>query len=314
MLGQPRNCRFCYHRGVWLRPPLIVALTIANCSSPRQVAEDEWIPAPPPDLGDTVARIGRVPIFTKQVQAEAKRTGKTVRAALNDLIAINLLAEHARQQGFALVESTDPDVQSALVQRLIERDLEPNLRPTSTPDSALRPLWERARESFVHPRLVEIGVLAVYTGALMKKDERETREHAAQALAVFLHSHPARTLDEFVAVARDPVWSARKVVFNRLLQSPDKPLSKKVGAEVAKLRAPDDTTPLIIDENGGFIARYIGERPPEDITFEQARGKLLAGFYEQWSRQEFLNFTARLMTLHRIETHFDRLSTNENGL
>lgn len=314
MLAQPSNRRFCYHRGVRFRTPLLVALTFANCSSPRQFAEHEWIPVPPPDLGDTVARVGLVPIFAKQVQAEAKRTGKSVRAALDELITLNLLAESARHKGFALAGRADADVQSALVQRLIERDVEPHLRPEATPDSALRPLWENARDSFVHPRLVEIGVLAVYTGALMKEGPREKREQTAKELAVFLRSHPVKTLDEFVAVAHDPVWSARDVVYKRMLQGSDSPLSKKVGAEVAKLRTSGDTTALVIDVDGAFIARYIAERPPENITFEQARSKLLAGFYERWRQQEFLAATTKLVHLHRVETHFDRLSANAHGL
>ena len=293
------------------RTPILIVLTVANCSSPRQFAEHEWIPVPPPDLGDIVARVGLVPIFAKQVEAEAKRTAKVGREALDDLIASNLLAEYARREGFELVSGMDPDVKSALVQRMIEREVEPNLRLEATPDSALRPLYDRARESFVHPRLVEIGVLAVYTGALMKKDMREMREQTAKELATFLRSHPPKTLDEFSAVARDPVWSARNVVFVRLLQSPDSPLPKAVGTEVAKLRASGDTTQLVITEKGAFIARYIDERPPENITFAQARDKLLAGFYEEWRRQQFLEFTTRLTRLHRVETHFDRLATNE---
>ena len=261
-----------------------------------------------------VARVGLVPIFAKQVQAEAKRTGKAGPAVLDDLIASNLLAEYARRKGFVLVGGKDPDVQSALVQRLIERDIEPNLRPEATPDSALRPLYDHARESFVHPRLVEIGVLAIYTGARMQREERVMREQAAKELAVFLRSHPAKTLDEFTAVAGDPVWSARNVVFKKMLQSSDSPLSKAVGTEVAKLRTPGDTTPLVIDEDGSFIARYIDERPPENITFEQARGKLLAGIYEHWRRQQFLEVTTKLAQLHRVETHFDRLPADEQGL
>ena len=287
---------------------------VANCSSSRQFAENDWIPVPPPDLGDIVARVGLVPIFAKQIEAEAKRTGKVGREALDDLIASNLLAECARREGFAFMNGTDPDVKSAMVQRLIEREIEPNLSREATPDSALRPLYDRARESFVHPRLVEIGVLAIYTGALMKKDMREVREQTAKELATFLRSHPPKTLDEFSAVARDPVWSARNVVFARMFQSPDSPLSKAVGTEVAKLQTLGDTTRLVIDKAGAFIARYISERPPENITFEQARDKLLAGFYEHWRSQQFLEFTTRLAQLHRVETHFDRLTTNEQGL
>lgn len=296
------------------RTHLFLVLALADCSSPRQLAENEWIPAPSPDLGAVIARVGTVPIFAKQIEAEAKRTGQSNRLALEDLIAANLLAEHARRAGFILVDSKDQDVQNALVQRLIERDVEPNLLPTSTPDSALRPLWELARDTFVHPRLVEVGVLAVFTGAEMEKEERKEREQTARELAVFVRSHPAPTLEDFAAFARDPVWSARHVVFRRMLQGLHAPLSKAVGTEVAKLRTSGDTTPLVVDQNGGFIARYIDEQPPENITFEQVRGKLLAGFYEHWRHQQFLDYTTRLAQLHRVETHFDRLSTNEHGL
>jgi hypothetical protein len=296
------------------RTPLLVALTLANCSSPRQIAEHEWTPAPSPDLGALVARVGQVPIFAKQVEAKAKKIGLPARAALEDLIASSLLAEAARDRGLTLAGDSDPDVQSALVQRLLEKELEPNIRLESIPDSDLRPLYERVRDTFVHPRLVEIGVLAVYTGAPMPKEFREEREQTAKELAQFLKSHPAKTLDEFSALARDPNWAGQHVVYKHMLQGADKPLSEAVGAEVSKLRAPGDTAPLVVDIDGGFIARYIGERPPENVTFEQARGKLSAGFYEHWRRQQFLEYTTKLARLHRVEMHLDRLPRDEQGL
>ena len=235
-----------------------------------------------------------------------------MRTALEALVAANLLAEVAREHGHILANASDPEVQSALVQRLLEKELEPNLRPEATPDNDLRPLYEKARQSFVHSRLVEIGLLGVYTGAPMKKEDREPREQTARELATYLKKHPAKTLDQFSAIARDPAWSGRKVVFNRFLQSTDSPLSKAVGAEVAQLRAPGDTTQLVVDVDGSFIARYISERPAEDITFDQARPKLLAGFYEHWRRQQFLEFTAKLVRLHRVEVHLDGLPKDES--
>jgi hypothetical protein len=261
-----------------------------------------------------VARVGQVPIFAKQVEAHAKMTGHAVRAALGDLIDAYLLAEAAREHRHIPAPSTDADVQSALVQRLLEKEFEPGLHPESIPDSDLRPLYQRVRDTFVHSRLVEIGVLAVYTGAPMPKELREPREQTARELAQFLRSHPAKTLDEFSAMARDPEWAGRHVVFKRMFQGTDQPLSEAVGAEVSKLRAPGETTPLVVDIDGGFIARYIGERPAENITFEQARGKLAAGFYEHWRRQRFLEYTTKLAQLHRVETRFDRLPGDEQGL
>jgi hypothetical protein len=293
------------------RTLILLAFSLANCSSPQQTAEHEWMPLPSADLGAVAARVGRVPIFAKQVEAEAKRTGKPARTALEDLIAAYLLAEHARQQGFLPGNTVDPAVQSALVQRLLEKELEPSLRPEAIPDGALRPLYEKARDAFVHSRLVEVGFLAVYTGAPMQKEDREPREQTGRSLALYLKKHPAKTLDEFSAVASDPAWASRYVVFKHVFQSTNKPLSEAVGAEVSKLQAPGDTTPLVVDEDGSFIARYISERPAENISFEQARRKLQAGFYERWRRQQFLDFTSKLARLHRVEMHADRLPIDE---
>jgi len=312
-LARPPDPRFCYHRDVRCRTPLLVALSLANCSSPRQIAEQEWTPSPSADLGDVVARVGQVPIFAKQIDAEAKRSSKPARVALESLIDSYFLAEHARSRGFTLANVSDPDVQSALVQRLLEKELEPSLRPEAVPDSDLRPLYERTREYFVHSRLVEVALLAVYTGARMQKKDREPREQTARELALYLKKHATKTLDEFAAVARDPIWSKRSVVFKRFLQSTDRPLAKDVGAEVAKLRAPGDTTPLVVNEDGSFIARYISEQPAENIAFEEARDKLLAGFYDRWRHQRFLDFTSNLVRLHRVETHPDRLPRDEQG-
>lgn len=260
-----------------------------------------------------MAWIGRVPIYSKQVEAEAKKAGMGPRAALNQLIEANLLAERARMDGHLPAGIDDFDVKSVLVQRFLENELEPRLRPEAVPDSALRPLYDRVIDNFVHPRLVEIGVLAIYTGALMKDEPRQKRAEFAQELAVHLAKQPANTLEEFAALAREPYWKERNVVFARQYQGLDKPFSKAVGIEAAKLQKTGDRTPLISDEDGYYIARYIDERPPENITFQQARSKLLASFYEHWRRQQFLEFTSKLMQVHKVEFHFDNLSTDEKG-
>lgn len=293
--------------------PFLLALFGTSCS-PRQIADSDWTPTESPDLGAVVAWVGRVPIFAKQAEAEVKKAGKSPRAALEDLIESNLLAERARQGGLIPMASSDSEVKRALVQRFLEKELEARLQPEAVPDSVLRPLYDRALDNFVHPRLVEIGVLGIYTGAPMRDEPRQTRAGFAKELAVYLEKHPAKTLDEFAAVARDPYWVERHVTFTRKFQSPDKPFPKEVGIEAAKLQKQGDITPLVSTEDGYFIARYIDERPPENVTFEQARGViLLAGYYEHWRRQQFLEFTNKLMQAHKVEAHFDRLSTDEKG-
>jgi hypothetical protein len=273
----------------------------------------EWVPVAAPDLGDVVARVGSVPIFAKQVLAEAQRSGKTPRDALAGLIDEDLLSDLARGLGRLPPPTDDPDVKDVLVERLLERDLEPSLDVSAIPDSALRPLYEKVRNSFVHPRLVEIGVLAVYTGELMKEAPRQARAATAAELADFVAKHPPRTLDDFSALARDGQWSKRHVVYNRVWQGPDRPFSKVVGTEVAKLDAAGQTTGLLSDETGFYIARYIGEKPPENVDFDKARPQIAAAYFERWRQEQFLSFTAKLMQKHTIVAHFDRIAPDEQG-
>jgi hypothetical protein len=252
-----------------------------------------------------------VPICASQLLSAAKDTAAPPRQVLTELVTLHLLAERARQAGWRKVASSDREVESVLVQRLLERELEPQLRPTAIPDRVLRPLYDRAKDAFVHSRLVEIGVLAIYTGALMKDAPRRERTAAAQELAAYLAAHPPASLDAFAGIARDPAWSARQVVYSRFLQSEDRPLSRVVGEELVKLRAEGETTRLLSDDDGFYIARYIGERPAEHIRYEDARPKLLEGYLERWQQQKFQEYTRTLLQAHKVVAFFDRL--NEQG-
>jgi hypothetical protein len=290
--------------------PSLLLVGVIACS-PGQSRDVDWTPVAAPDLGPVVARVGEVPIYASQVLAAAKDTGAPPRQVLTGLVTLHLLAERARQAGWGQVASSDHEVESVLVQRLLERELEPQLRPTAIPDSVLRPLYDRVKDAFVHSRLVEIGVLAIYTGALMKDAPRRERTAAAKELAAYLEAHPPASLDAFARIARDPAWSARQVVYSRFLQSEDRPISRIVGQELIKLRALGETTRLLSDDDGFYIARYIGERPPENIRYEDARPKLLAGYLERWQQQKFREYTDKLVQEHKVTAFFDRL--NDQG-
>jgi hypothetical protein len=234
---------------------------------------------------------------------------------LEDLIASNLLAEHARERGLPLRGTSGPGRAERPRSAPLEKELEPNLRPERPyPDSALRPLYERARDTFVHPRLVEIGVLAVYTGAEMEKEFRKEREQTAKELALFLKSHPAKTLDDFSALARDPNWAAGTLCYKHMLPGPTSRYRRRSAPKSASCAHPATQRRSWSTIDGGFIARYIGERPPENITFEQARGKLLGGILRALAPPAVSGLHDKLARLHRVEMHFDRLPRDEQGL
>lgn len=312
---RPVRFQFCYHRRVRRALPLFFSsfLMVMGCGPRGQVADPDWVPVPAADLGAVVARVGDVPIHAAQVLAEAKREGTSPRQALAALVDRQLLAEQARRDGWRPASASDPDVRTVLVQRILERDIEPKLRAEAIPDSVLRPIYDRARDTFVHPRLVDIGVLAIYTGPRMKDEPRRERARTARELDDHLRAHPPRSLAEFTAVASSPEWSSRSVVYSRFLQSPDRPLPPQVAREIVKLRTVGETSALLSDDNGFYIARYIDERPPENVTFEQTRDKLAAAYLKRWQVQEFLELTNRLVQARKVEAFFDRLPRNEQG-
>ncbi len=268
----------------------------------------------PPDLGAIVARVGAVPIFGSQVLAESKRTGKSHADALQDLIDMNAMAEAFHHAGHQPPDASDWAVSDALVQRLLERALEPKLRPDAIPDSTLRSFYDRARNLFVHPRLVEVGVLEVHLDPSMKPDQRAARAQTARDLAQFVKEHPPKTLQEFAAIAHQPAWSKRHISALRFTQSLDHPLSKSVGAEILKLHAPGDTTPLLSDDAGFYLARFIREQPAKNLSYEQVRAQLASRYFDRWQRGQFLDFTNKLMRRHKVQEHFDRLQLDEKRL
>ena len=287
-----------------MRPALLLSLIALACSRA----------APPVDLsasnatGEVVARVDGVPIHAADVAAEMRRGGGPARAALERLIDFELLAAAAAP---TTSPATDSDVAEArdqvAVQLLLERELETHLGKDAIPDGVLRDLYQKALSVFVHPRLVEVGLLIVYTGARMKDQPRAEAIATAHALEAYVRDKPA-TPESWKAIATQPEWRDRKVQFTRTWQALDDPFPIEVGRAVAALRHPGDTTPLVVNEMGCFLACYISERPPENVTFEQARDRLRAQVYERWKRAQFLEFAQTAANPHRIEAYPERFA------
>jgi hypothetical protein len=267
-----------------------------------------WTPIPASDLGAIVANVGEAPIYAKQVSAVAKVKGISNREALQEVIETNLLATAV----IKTVSATPVD-KDLLVQRLLDRDFEPTHSLASIPEKEIKELYQRALSAYVRPRLVDIGLLAIYTGGQMKPEPREKCTQTARELRDYLKKHSPKTLPEFSAIATDPNWKGKQVVFHRFLQGPEKPLSPVVGSQVLKLKSEGEMTPMIEDKDGFFVARYIGEQPPRNIPFSEVQEELRKTYFERWRPQQFLNFTGAMMRLHSIETFAQNLPGDQKG-
>jgi len=298
---------------VKLLPSLILVLGSLACAGRGQPPETPWVPDPVPDLGSVIARVGSVPIYAREVEAQMVRSGGTPREALDELVSLHLLSEEAHRKNRFLPDWLDPELRSALAERLIDRDIWPQIQRDSLPDQELHTIYQGAISTFVHPRLVDAGFLIVFTGSRMKAKARAERTEAARALAATVAARRIHGPEDFQAIANDPAWAARHVSYRRNLQSPDQPFSRKVGAEVVKLKAAGETTPLIEDDDGFFIATYAGERPAADIPFAQIREELRQRYYDRWRAQRLDELARKLAEGHRVESHPQLLNQGAAG-
>lgn len=272
----------------------------SDTPAPHGAPRIAWVPEPTPEFGAVVARIGDVPVFAAEVAAQIERTGKPARDALDDLIAFHLLAEKARQLGARPEDFAARVPQELLVQRLLEREFEPFTRPSDMTDDELRRVYERGKDTYVHPRLVEVAVLAVYTGDLMKPERRGRLRAFAQELAAEVARRPLRTAEDFGAIANDPRWLG-KIALRRLFQGPERPFGPALGAAVMQLAKPGDTTPLVEDPSGLYLARYVSERPAENVAFEAVRERLRTQVYPYWRQERFGRLIVGLAKRHEVE-------------
>jgi len=264
--------------------------------------------------GAIVARVGDVPITDDQVAAQlAREPGLGVRQALAQRITFEMLAQAAAEQQSAPTAEDVDERKKVEVERLVQREIEPQLRPESIPDADVRALYERGKRRFVHGRLVQTTVLCLFTGARMSAERRARVEENAKLLAAHLDSHPARTTAEVEALAKQPQWADRQVSVTTVWQDEQEgqPFPPVVSHALAVLRKPGDRTPLVGDETGYYIAFYVAEEAPLAQTFEQVASTLRAEMYEPWRRQRFLRLTMDLAAGHDIEVFPENLKLSE---
>ena len=117
-------------------PPVILLLGSVGCARGGPPPETPWVPETAPDLGAIVARVGSVPIYAREVEAELARSQGTAREATDELIVLHLLAEQAHRKNTFRPDWFDPELRSALAERLT-KTFEPSTKTPSFPSCTL---------------------------------------------------------------------------------------------------------------------------------------------------------------------------------
>lgn len=282
---------------------IYVCMCLAACvRRDGESAPPPWTPSVPATAA-IVARVGGVPISIEDIKAEMALGHATRQAALDRLIEFHLLAEKARALGMWKASLMSQVPRELLAQRLLEREFEPAAALNDIPEADLRAIYERSKDQFVHPRLVEVMMLVIYTGPRMKPAPRALASQTAADLERELAALPVKNADQFWKTATLPQWASRKVLAVRTWQGPDKPFPPAAGAAVIQMKRVGDSTPMVSDENGHYIAAYIGEQPAKNVPFALAAGTVREPYFPHWQRQRFLDFSRRLMAGHKIEVY-----------
>lgn len=264
-------------------------------------------------LSPVVATVAGVPLRAADVRTQMRARGTDAARALDDLVTFELLARaaaDASDRGPAAAELEA--LTAAKVSRLIEREIEPRIAASAIPESEVRALYERGKGRFVHGRLVQVAVLCVFTGARMKAEPRARAAETARRLKEVIDSAAhtgttAMTAAAFEAISQNPVWMDRGVSFTTVWQSEDTPFPPVVGRAVQALTKAGDLTALVADETGNYIALYLGERPPENISLAEAAPALKKDMYEPWRRRRFLQLSLEMAQGHTIEVYPENL-------
>lgn len=271
-------------------------------TTPPPSLQAHWIPDDAPDLGAVVARVASVPIFASQIAAQAAKSKVSPREALDELVRFHLLAEKARATGVPF-GNPGADLRSVRVQRYIEREIEPKMTMDQIPSDILRPAYDAALDHFVHPRLVNIEIVALFTGTRATTERKAAARQTALDLEKYVRAHPNQNTLDLKALVASATWANRGITLTTTSQGINKPYIAKVGTAVQKLKRKGEWTPLIDDggDTGYYIARYIDEIPAKNVSFSQALPDLRVRYFEQWKPVRFTELVRELGKGRKVE-------------
>jgi hypothetical protein len=142
--------------------------------------------------GPIVARVQGTAIGLEQVRELSQATGLSPRDALSRLEDAVLLQQQAEQLGHQRSELVQQEARRALVQALLARTIEAEIRPEDVPDAELRARFESERVRFGIPA----ESYPEHVPALRGQLALERRKAALEALLGELRAATQISLDE----------------------------------------------------------------------------------------------------------------------
>ena len=279
----------------------LVLLFAAACAGrgaapPEAARELAWTPASAP-AEPVVARVGGVPLSATELGAHVRATGLAPRAALEDLVRQELLAQEARRRGLADAPDVRLARRQALVRRFVSQEFgRATAAPESIPESDARPLYEAMHEYFDHGRMLRVLNVC-------------TTEERARALYAEARAHPVRSADEWKTLAEKMGATAQEVLseetsrgYHAAWRKGVFAALKRAGDVMAPLALPD--LPLPCTTHVAYCEEVIA---PRHDSLAQALPEIRRRIHEDWRRKSFLAWVGRLVRQHAVDLHPEAL-------
>ena len=263
------------------------AILLAACSGGAR--------GPGAEASQAVADVAGTAISAAEVASYAARAGLDRRAALDELVTVEVLAQEAKRRGIVAGPSELDEARRAAVRALLHREFEATHRKEDIPHALLAETYERRKAFFVHPPIRNVhNVLAgekpARPGSAAFQRVRalvaEARRDALSADAIVARAeamglHVDRNLSTFVG---DPRFDAQWVAVVAR------------GAFVAG--AVSDPFPT--DAFGWHAVVFLEEAPARNTSLQESLSEIRDRLFDEYRSAEFGKWLERQLDQHKV--------------
>lgn len=261
-----------------------------------------------------VASVNGVPISMTRVAAHSRATGMEPRAALDDLVKFELLAQAAARRNLA----ASPEVAEArtreLARRLLQVEFEAHVRPEDIPEADVRREYERNRRHFDHPevRTVLTVLFPARQGMVTAEEDAKTRALAQELSERWRAERPAdaKAARAIYDTYFGHLQGVRVEQYNYVRGVEGEAEWIKVALT---MREPGAVSGVIRTRYGWHVIYLVAFHPARQTPEAEALQTIRRELHPVWQRAAFARFVDEIAARHQVESHPERLRSAEGA-